>query len=126
MKGMKKARLWLGLSCVAFLVSLAAFAAEVPVTALVSNPAKFDNQAVTLHGTALMVRATTSSRGNAYTTFQVNDATGAAVRVFTWGHPGFKDGQSVEVVGVFQRVKRVGRYTFYNEVEAQSVRSLSR
>ena len=126
MKGMKKARLWLGLSCVVLLVSLAAFAAEAPVKALVSNPAQFDGQTVTLQGTAIMVKATTSSRGNAYTTFQVNDATGAAVRVFTWGHPGLKDGQPVEVVGVFQRVKRVGRYTFYNEVEARSVRPLSR
>jgi hypothetical protein len=38
-----------------------------------------------------------------------------------------KDGSSVEVVGVFQQVKRVPpSYTFYNEVEAQTVRPLSR
>ena len=126
MRALGKARCWACLLCLAQLFSLVAFAAEVPVKALISNPAQFDGQTVTLQGTAIMVKATTSSRGNAYTTFQVNDATGAAVRVFTWGHPGLKDGQPVEVVGVFQRVKRVGRYTFYNEVEARSVRPLSR
>jgi hypothetical protein len=40
------------------------------------------------------------------------------------GHPAVKEGATVEVVGVFQQVKRVDRYTFYDEVEAQTVRPI--
>jgi hypothetical protein len=44
------------------------------------------------------------------------------VSVFTWGPPVLSNGDRVEVEGVFQQVTHVGRYTFYNEVEAQRVR----
>jgi hypothetical protein len=37
--------------------------------------------------TATAVKATTSKSGNDYTTFQVKDASGSAVRVFSWGLP---------------------------------------
>ena len=117
-------RIWLGFSLL--LVSVLASAAEVSVKALVTTPAHFDGQTVTIRGTAIAVKATVSKKGNPYTTFQVQDANGAAVKVFAWEHPAVKDGGSVEVAGVFHQVKRVGRYTFYNEVEAQSVRPLTR
>ncbi|MFI5342441.1 MAG: hypothetical protein ACHQ7N_21730 [Candidatus Methylomirabilales bacterium] len=115
---------WLGFSLL--LVSVLAFAAEVSVKDLTANPAKFDGQTVTLRGTATAVKATVSPKGNPYTTFQVKDSSGAAVRVFSWGHPEIREGVSVEVVGVFQQIKKVGRNTFYNEVEAQTVRPLGR
>jgi hypothetical protein len=108
------------------LPSILASAAEVSVKELTANPAKFDGQTVTLRGTAMAVKAITSRKGNDYTTFQVKDASGAAVRVFSWGHPAIKEGTAIEVIGVFQQVKRVGRYTFHNEVEAQTVRPLAR
>jgi len=104
------------------LVSILASAAEVSIEALVANPAQFDGQTVTLRGTAAAVKATTSPKGNDYTTFQVKGARGAAMRVFSWGHPAITEGAPVEVTGVFQRVKRVGRYTFYDEIEASSVK----
>ncbi len=109
---------WAIFLALSLLVASALLAAEVSIKDLTASPAKFDGQTITLRGTAQAVKATTSRRGNEYTTFQVKDASGAAVHVFSWGHPEVKVGASVEVVGVFQQVKRVGRYTFYNEVDA--------
>lgn len=126
MKRIHRSWWWVCLGFSLLLVSILAAAAEVSIKALVANPAQFDGQTVTLRGTATAVKATVSRKGNPYTTFQVQDASSAAVRVFAWGHPAVKEGGSVEVVGVFQQVKRVGRYSFYNEVEAQTVRPLGR
>lgn len=105
---------------------VAANGAAVSAKDLTANPAKFDGQTVTLRGTAQAVKATTSRKGNDYTTFQVKDGSGAAIKVFSWGHPEIQNGSTVEIVGVFQQVKPVGRYTFYNEVEAETVRPLGR
>lgn len=63
-----------------------------------------------------------SRRGNAYSTFQLRDTAGDAVKVFTWGHPNIMTGDPVQVTGVFEQVRHVGRYTFYNEIDAQSVK----
>jgi hypothetical protein len=38
--------------------------------------------------------------------------------VFTFGRPALQDGQRVAVRGTFSTTKRVGRYTFHNEIEA--------
>ena len=43
------------------------------------------------------------------------------MKVFTFGTPAIKDGDRVEVRGVFQRVKHVGSYTFHDEIDASSV-----
>ena len=63
---------------------------------------------------------TISGSNNAYSTFKVQDA-GAAIKVFTWGHPMIKAGDLVRVTGVFQQVTRVRQYTFNNEIVAQSI-----
>jgi hypothetical protein len=126
---MKRIRLsWWGLNLACFLLvlSVVASGAEVSVKDLTANPAKFDGKTVALQGIATAVKATSSKKGNDYTTFQVKDAGGRSVKVFSWGHPEVREGVSVEVVGVFQQTKRAGRYTFYNEVEAQTVRPLGR
>ncbi len=106
--------------------ALLAAATEVSVKDLTTNPARFNRQTVTLRGTATAVKTRESRKGNAYTTFQVKDASGAAVPVFSWGHPDVKEGTSVEVVGAFQRVTRVGRHNVYNEVQAETVRPIGR
>ena len=46
---------------------------------------------------------------------------GGGCEVFTFGTPAIKDGDRVEVRGVFQRVKQVGAYTFHDEIDASSV-----
>jgi hypothetical protein len=67
------------------------------------------------------VKPTISRRGNAYTTFQVSDSSGVAVKVFIWGHGAVSSSDAVRVTGTFHRVKRVGQSTFYNEIEASRV-----
>ena len=101
-------------------LSLGATGWAATIAEIARNPAVFDNQTVTVSGTASETNSRTSRRGNPYTTFRLADQ-GDAVKVFTFGTPAIKDGQRVEVHGVFQRVKQVGRYTFHDEIDASSV-----
>ena len=97
-------------------------ATEVTVHSIIGNPKSFDHQAITLEGTSVAVKETTSQRGNDYTTFKLQDLNGSeTVSVFTWGHPTLSSGQCVQVDGVFETEHHQGSYTFYNEVEATKV-----
>jgi hypothetical protein len=63
--------------------------------------ANFNHPNVTLQGTALGVKETTSHRGNDYTTFKLQDPSGCgAVNIFTWGHPALSNGDQVRVDGL--------------------------
>ncbi len=92
----------------------------IAVLALVKNSDRYDGQIVTVMGTVTGYRERTSRAGNPYTTFRLEDA-GASVLVFAWKHQGLRNGQRVQVTGKFLKTKRVGRYTFYNEIEAQRI-----
>lgn len=96
-------------------------ASEVAIHSIVADPAEFDHQNVTLVGSILALRETTSHAGNDYTTFRLQDPNGDAVVVFIWGHPALTDGDHVRVDGVFETEHHAGRYTFHNEVEATKV-----
>jgi len=101
--------------------SLAQVAATVPD--VVKNPDRYDGQTVSTTGTIAAYRERVSRAGNPYTTFRLEDA-GASVAVFAWKHQGLRDGLRVRVTGKFAKVKQVGRYTFYNEIEAQRIEVL--
>jgi hypothetical protein len=83
-----KARLLVGAPTLGLLTSVAANgAADIALCSIVEKPANFNQQSVTLQGTALGVKETTSHRGNDYTTFKLQDPSGCgAVNIFTWGH----------------------------------------
>jgi opacity protein-like surface antigen len=104
------------LTCWLMAASTFALAAEVTVSQILSNPAAFDGQHVTVSGTAQYVRSKTSRSGNDYETFSLCQQ--ACVNVFTWGQPSVAEGKSLTVNGTFQAVKHVGRYTFRNESDA--------
>jgi hypothetical protein len=108
---------------VILLVTSIANAAEVAVCSLATNRASFDHQNVTLQGTAIDIKETTSSRGNDYTTFRLQDSTNGSctVSIFTWGHPTLTNGDHICVDGVFETEHHQGRYTFYNEVQATKI-----
>jgi len=91
---------------------------------IMARPAAFDGRVVLLEGKASAIDPRTSRRGHEYFTFRLSDATGASLKVFSWGKPTIAPGDRVEVRGRFQRERRVGRYTFTNEVEAQQIRKL--
>ena len=91
---------------------------------ILARPAAFDGRDVLLEGKASAIDPRTSRRGNEYFTFRLSDATGASLKVFSRGKLTVAPGDRVEVRGRFQRERRVGRYTFTNEVEASRIRKL--
>ncbi len=111
----------LALTLSVLLSGLVAHAADTTVKAILENPSQYDGQEVTVTGKALEVKATISRQGNPYTTCRLTDASGAAMTVYSRGHPDVKAGDAVQVTGTFQRVKRVGRYTFYNQIDADHI-----
>src|SRR5205809_5187810 len=101
--GSRRATRRLALICVLALAGPARWAGAAAVVEIAKNPAAFDQKTVTVTGTAAQVSSRTSRRGNPYTTFKLSDQ-GETVKVFTFGTPAIKDGDRVEVRGVFQRV----------------------
>jgi hypothetical protein len=61
-------------------------AAGDAICSIAGKPQEFDHKSVTLKGTPVNVKQTTSRRGNDYTTFKLQDSAGCAVSIFTWGH----------------------------------------
>ena len=103
-------------------------AAESPVSKstsliarLLDDPEGWDGEVVMVSGKVIDLEHRRSRGGNLYSTFSVADQAGSWLKVFRWGHPRIEDGDQVEVEGVFKKEKRVGKYTFYNELEAERV-----
>ncbi len=96
---------------------------SVSVEDIVRDPDRYDGRMVVVVGNINSYRERVSRRGNPYTTFRLEDG-GFSVAVFVWGHQGLSNGKRVRVTGMFQKVKRVGQYTFYNEISADQVELL--
>jgi hypothetical protein len=47
---------------------------------------------------------------------------GESINILIWGHSKIKEGRKVKVLGIYQKVKKMGRYTFYNEIEAIEIK----
>ena len=97
-------------------------AEKVSVQEIIANPDRYDGQEVSIQGKATKIKAKTSKKGNEYTTFTLRDESGKGMSIFTYGHLPIRDGQKVTVTGIYQKVKKVGKYTFYNEVEARDIK----
>lgn len=94
-----------------------ASAQTVRIDSILASPESFDGQHVTVTGTVAALRIRTSQKGNPYETFNLCD--GRCVHVFTFGQPAsITNGSRATVSGTYSAVKRVGRYTFRNEVDA--------
>lgn len=107
------------LLCVVAPPAAAPAPAAASVSAILANPEQFDGKAVTLHGTMTNLRERVSQRGNAYYTFDLSDGA-RALRVFSFGAPPCRSG-AVTVEGTFLQVKRQGRSTFSNQLDATRV-----
>ena len=97
-------------------------AEKVSIQAVLSNPDSYDHKEVTIEGKATKVRPRVSRKGNEYTTLTLIDDSGKGMNIFTWGHPKVTEGQKATITGIYQKVKRVGKNIFYNEVEAKDIR----
>ena len=100
--------------------ALAARADLVTVKDLLDAPDKWHGRPVVVTGVVTQLDAKTSQRGNPYYTFVLTDAL-TSVTVFSNGVPQIRDLSRVQVEGTFLKVKRVGKYTFQNQVDARRI-----
>jgi hypothetical protein len=118
----KKAQLTAATLVLFFLTVSSGNAAEVPICSIIAKPTSFDHQNVSLEGTIISLRETTSRKGNEYTTFKLRDPSGCGdLNIFTWGHPTLANRDHVRVDGIFETEHHQGQYTFYNEVQASKI-----
>ena len=88
-------------------------------TEILQSADKYDGKMVQVEGKVVAPNFRTSKKGNAYTTFKVTDSQKSTLSVFSFGTLPIKEGDTVKVMGRFQKVKQVPpRYTFYNEIDA--------
>jgi RecJ-like exonuclease len=87
------------------------------VSEIINNPDKYHLKTVQVKGEVLDVKHKVSKRRNPYTVFVLSDGK-KSLNVFTFGTPEINVGDKVKVEGIFYKVKYVGRYTFYNEIDA--------
>jgi DNA polymerase III alpha subunit len=100
---------------------------RVKISEVIKNPDKYDNQIISVEGYIQNIKQKISQRRNKYTTFSISDGEGNYLKVFLWGWEGIeeqniKERDKVEVEGKFQKIKYVGRYRFYNEIEAIKIK----
>ncbi len=119
MKPNKKVALLLTVIVCLSLIPLIANAQAIKTTVgdILSSPDKYDGKTVQVEGKAQSIKSKTSKKGNPYTTFKVSGA-GDTLTVFSFGTLSIEEGNKVRVMGRYQKVKQVGRYTFYNEIDA--------
>src|SRR5262249_17937418 len=98
----------------------AAVALEASPSEILGSPSRFDGQAVTLNGVVTHVRVRRWRDGYPHYELELTDGK-RPITVFAAGRFSCRLGNPVVVDGRFQRVRREGRYTFFNEVEATSV-----
>jgi len=94
---------------------------KTTISEIASNPDKFHGKVVEVEGKVMFVKFKTSKRGNPYTVFELTDGKNY-VSVFSFGTLPVKEGDKVRVIGTYQKVKYVGRYVFYNEIDATNGR----
>jgi hypothetical protein len=97
-------------------------AQETTIQKILANRDSYDGQEVSVSGTVSKLKLKTLKGGNDYTTFSLLGEAGRSLNVFVWGHSKVKMGQRVKVTGTYQKVKRMGQHTFYNEIEAIEIK----
>jgi len=90
---------------------------KITISEIASNPDKFHGKVVEVEGKVMFVKFKTSKRGNPYTVFELTDGKNY-VSVFSFGTLPVEEGNKVRVIGTYHKVKYVGRYVFYNEIDA--------
>jgi hypothetical protein len=111
------------LAALALVASIAPVLAQTTTTPseLKENPDRYDGKVVTVSGTVYRYREGVSRHDNPYTTFSLADQK-AAVRVYSRRQEGLKNGMTVTVTGRFAKQRASGSYTFFNEVQADTIK----
>jgi hypothetical protein len=107
------------LSAILLLGASPAIETATPATTIAANPSAYNEQPVEVVGTVTELRVKTSALGNDYVKFKL--CATACLSVFTFGRPPISNGKVVDVRGVYVVMRRLGNYTFYNEIDAISI-----
>ncbi len=97
---------------------------EVSVEKILKNKELFHGKEVVVLGVVTKLKLKTSKAGKDYTTFSLKGEAEEDLKVFIWGHQNLKEGQKVRVAGIYRTIKKVGRYTFKNEIEASEIKPI--
>jgi hypothetical protein len=95
-------------------------AVETTIDKIVANKNSYDGKEVSVSGTVSGVKFKTS-KGKDYTTFTLIGEPGGRLNVFIFGKLKLHGGQKVQVTGKYYKVKKVGKYTFRNQIEATDI-----
>lgn len=108
----------IGFALVTAALAFAQAAKYISVDALQKDTKKYDKKDVVVRGKVKDYKAKTSKAGNKYTTFKLLGEK-KEVNIYMREHPAkpLKDGQLVEVNGVYRVEKKVGDRVFKNEIE---------
>lgn len=90
------------------------------VSNILDNRDYCDLKQIDIVGRAKSIEFKTSKKGGAYTIFHLAD-TKEQIKVFVWKHPSIHEGDKVRVKGIFYKIKQVGEYSFYDEIDATAV-----
>jgi hypothetical protein len=105
-------------------LQFAAFADNDPESSIervISNPVYYDGKEVVVEGEVEEIKYTTSSSGNHYTLFKLNDEEENSVGVYTKGRLPISEGNKVRVMGKFKKEKRYAIFKFKNVIKAKEV-----
>lgn len=109
----------------ALAVAALAMAATISVDTLLKNKNKYDGKDVVVSGKVAEYKARTSRAGNPYITFKLRGASATAniyLRGKLEGNAAPKDGDKVEVSGVYRKEKKVSEnFTSKDEIDASPV-----
>jgi len=118
-RGRMVARVGVALLLLSLIFTTATAQVRTSPSEILGNADRFDGQAVTISGAITNLQERVSRAGNPYYTFDLSDGK-QAIRVFSFGKVLCRSGAAT-VDGTFQKVKRQGQYTFYNEITATTV-----
>lgn len=103
-------------------LAVAATPTKTTVAGLLKDP-KLDKKPVVVKGKVERFSARTSKAGNAYFLFKLADGD---KKVSVYGHgslkPEPKNGQTVEVTGLFAKERKLGERTFKDEIDVSPVK----
>src|SRR3972149_10876528 len=117
-------KIFLALNILILLTSVSIACEKTTVSAITGDPHKFDGKEVCVEGSVSELKFKISKKGNPYITFRLNDEKGQSLTVFSYGTIPIASGDKVKVTGKYEVEKRVGKYTFYNEISASSAEKM--
>jgi hypothetical protein len=95
---------------------------ETPAEKILADKNSYDGKEVSVSGTVSAdLKLKTLKDGKDYTTFSLLGDSGRRIKVFIWGRLKLQGGQKVKVTGIYRKIKKIGKYTFRNEIEATEI-----